>query len=77
MKHPDLQELANMHNVIMSSHVAFYTDESIRQIAQKTLNNFEGFLGQSELDEKCFVAWTCLNLDWTNCQIDVALIIFS
>lgn len=45
-----------MHNVIISSHVAFYTDESIRQITQKTLDNFEGFTGVSELDEKSFVA---------------------
>ena len=52
----DLQDLANMHNVIMSSHVAFYTDESIRQITQKTLSNFEGFMGTIDLDEKAFVA---------------------
>ena len=45
-----------MHNVIISSHVAFYTDESIRQITQKTLDNFEGFTGVVELDEKAFVA---------------------
>ena len=55
-KHPDLQELANMHNVVMSSHVAFYTDESIRQISQKTLDNFEGFIGKADVDEKAFVA---------------------
>ena len=54
--YPELQELASMHNVIISSHVAFYTDESIRQITQKTLDNFEGFTGVSELDEKSFVA---------------------
>jgi len=29
---PELQELAGMTNVIISSHVAFYTDESIRQV---------------------------------------------
>lgn len=56
VNHPDLQELANMHNVIMSSHVAFYTDESIRQITEKTLSNFEGFTGKTDLDEKAFVA---------------------
>ena len=39
--HPDLEELAGMHNVIMSSHVAFYTDEAIRQISEKTLSNYE------------------------------------
>ena len=54
--YPELQELASMHNVIISSHVAFYTDESIRQITQKTLDNFEGFTGVVELDEKAFVA---------------------
>jgi len=54
--HPELQDLANMSNVIMSSHVAFYTDESIRQITEKTINNFEGFTGKIELDDKAFVA---------------------
>jgi len=53
---PELSELTHMKNVIISSHVAFYTDESIRQITQKTLDNFEGFLGKQELDEKAFVA---------------------
>ena len=53
---PELQELTEMKNVIISSHVAFYTDESIRQITEKTLSNFEGFEGKSELDEKAFVA---------------------
>ena len=47
-----------MHNVIISSHVAFYTDEAVRQITQKTLENFEGFTGIMELDEKAFVAWS-------------------
>jgi hypothetical protein len=36
--------------------VAFYTDESIRQITAKTLSNYEGFIGVTELDEKAFVA---------------------
>ena len=53
---PDLGELASLPNVIVSSHVAFYTDESIRQITEKTLSNYEGFLGKAELDEKAFVA---------------------
>ncbi len=53
---PDLKEMSEMHNVIISSHVAFYTDESIRQITEKTLNNYEGFIGKQELDEKAFVA---------------------
>ena len=45
-----------MNNVIISSHVAFYTDESIKQITEKTLSNFQGFEGKEELDEKAFVA---------------------
>ena len=53
--HPELEELANMHNVIISSHIAFYTDESVKQITEKTLSNYEGFLGRAELDEKAFV----------------------
>jgi len=54
--YPDLQELTSMDNVIISSHIAFYTDESVRQITEKTLSNFEGFVGKKELDEKAFVA---------------------
>ena len=53
---PELDELSKLSNVIISSHVAFYTDESIRQITEKTLSNFEGFTGKGELDEKAFVA---------------------
>ena len=53
--HPELEELANMDNVIMSSHIAFYTDESVRQITEKTFENFEGFL-KNEFDERAFVA---------------------
>lgn len=52
---PDLQELAQMDNVIMSSHVAFYTDESIQNITMKSLSNFEGFLGKVKLDESAFI----------------------
>lgn len=53
---PELDDLSKMSNCIISSHVAFYTDESIRQITEKTLANFEGFYGKIPLDEKCFVA---------------------
>ncbi len=53
---PEIKELSQMHNVIISSHVAFYTDESIRQITEKTLSNFEGFSGKEEMDEKAYVA---------------------
>ena len=56
MDFPELEELSKMNNVIISSHVAFYTDESIKQITDKTVSNFEGFLGKEELDEKAFVA---------------------
>lgn len=54
--YPELQDLTSMDNVIISSHVAFYTDESITQITEKTLSNFHGFNGTEELDEKAFVA---------------------
>ena len=54
--YPELQELTSMHNVIISSHIAFYTDESVKQITEKTLRNFKGFIGESEVDEKAFVA---------------------
>jgi len=61
MKHrgfdnPLVRELAAMHNVILSSHVAFYTDESVRQITKKTLENYKGFLGAVDLDPSAFVA---------------------
>ena len=54
-KFPDLEELTGRGNVILSGHVAFYTDESVRQIAEKTLENFEGFVGKGPMDEKAFV----------------------
>ena len=53
--HPELEELANMHNVIMSSHIAFYTDESVRQITEKTFENFDGFIQKGILDEQALV----------------------
>lgn len=53
---PHLHELTAMDNVIISSHVAFYTDESLRQITEKTLSNYEGFVGKEVLDEANFVA---------------------
>ena len=56
---PELDELSKMSNVILSSHVAFYTDESVRQITEKTLANFEQFFAEgdtAELDETAFVA---------------------
>ena len=53
--HPDLKELSCMDNVIMSSHIAFYTDESVRQITEKTFQNFKSFVQGESLDEKAFV----------------------
>ena len=53
--HPELKELVSMDNVIISSHVAFYTDQSIKQMTEKTLKNFESFMGKEEKDEKAFV----------------------
>ena len=53
--YPELKDLSEMHNVIISSHVAFYTDESIRQITEKTLSNYQGFIGKEDIDEKAFI----------------------
>ena len=53
--HPDLKELSCMDNVIMSSHIAFYTDESVRQITEKTFQNFKTYVQNEDLDEKAFV----------------------
>ena len=53
--HPDLGRLAMMDNVILSSHIAFYTDQAVDQITQKTLENFLGFVGKGPKDEKAFV----------------------
>ena len=53
--HPELQELSCMDNVIMSSHIAFYTDESVRQITEKTFQNFKTYVQNEDLDEKAFV----------------------
>ena len=44
-----------MDNVILSSHIAFYTDQAVHQITEKTLQNFLGFVGRAPLDEKAFV----------------------
>ena len=53
--HPALQELSRKDNVIISSHIAFYTDESVRQITEKTFQNFKSFVQNESLDEKAFV----------------------
>ena len=53
--HPDLEELVSMDNVIISSHIAFYTDESVRQISEKTFQNFDDFIKNENIDESAFV----------------------
>jgi len=53
--HPDLAELATFEHVILSSHIAFYTDQAVEQITEKTLSNFEAFQGKAEMDKKAFV----------------------
>ena len=53
---PDLEELTPQDNVILSGHVAFYTDESVREIASKTIENLEAFLGTGKLDDRAFLA---------------------
>ena len=54
-EHPDLGRLAEMDNVILSSHIAFYTDQAVEQITAKTLENYLGFIGRGPIDEKAFV----------------------
>ena len=53
--HPDLGRLAEMDNVILSSHIAFYTDQAVEQITAKTLENYLGFIGRGPMDEKAYV----------------------
>jgi len=52
---PILAKLASFKNVILSSHIAFYTDQAVEQITTKTLSNFQGFMGKEALDEMAFV----------------------
>eukprot|EP00088_Acartia_fossae_P022192 TRINITY_DN23454_c0_g1_i1.p1 TRINITY_DN23454_c0_g1~~TRINITY_DN23454_c0_g1_i1.p1 ORF type:complete len:123 (-),score=47.44 TRINITY_DN23454_c0_g1_i1:159-527(-) len=52
---PNLAKLATFEHVILSSHIAFYTDQAIDQITSKTLENYEGFIGKGELDKKAFI----------------------
>jgi len=54
-ENPDLAKLATFEHVILSSHIAFYTDQAVEQITSKTLLNYEGFLGKTELDDKAFI----------------------
>jgi len=52
---PLLAKLATFEHVILSSHIAFYTDQAVEQITAKTLANYQGFLGKEDKDEKAFV----------------------
>ena len=54
-EHPDLGRLAEMDNVILSSHIAFYTDQAVDQITAKTLENYLGFIEKGPMDNKAFV----------------------
>merc|ERR1712059_89264 len=51
---PDLGKLANFEHCILSSHIAFYTDQAVEQVTAKTLSNYQGFLGKEPKDEKAF-----------------------
>jgi len=52
---PDLEKLASYDNVILSSHIAFYTDQAIKEITDKTLHNYNAFLGKEEKDPLAIV----------------------
>jgi len=52
---PDLAKLAQFEHVILSSHIAFYTDQAVEQITEKTISNFQGFMGKEPKDEKAFI----------------------
>jgi len=52
---PDLAKLSQFEHVILSSHIAFYTDQAVEQITTKTLENYLGFLGKGPKDKKAFI----------------------
>ena len=52
---PNLAKLAQFDHVILSSHIAFYTDQAVEQICVKTLQNFCQFISDEKVDEKSFV----------------------
>jgi len=52
---PDLGRLAQFEHVILSSHIAFYTDQAVEQITAKTLSNYKAFMGVEDKDEKAFI----------------------
>lgn len=48
--------LSSMHNVIVTSHQAFLTDEALTNIATTTLNNIDEFFNNGSLDnEICYM----------------------
>jgi len=52
---PLLGRLAQFEHVILSSHIAFYTDQAVEQITAKTVENYMAFLGKGPKDEKAFI----------------------
>jgi len=52
---PDLARISQFEHVILSSHIAFYTDQAVEQITEKTLSNYQGFMGKEPKDEKAFI----------------------
>jgi len=52
---PILAKLAQFEHVILSSHIAFYTDQAVEQITAKTLSNYKGFKGEEPKDDKAFI----------------------
>jgi len=53
---PVIQKLAQFDNVILSSHIAFYTDQAVEQITAKTLSNYKSFVGAEPMDDSAWVA---------------------
>eukprot|EP00397_Hematodinium_sp_SG-2012_P009598 GEMP01009689.1.p1 GENE.GEMP01009689.1~~GEMP01009689.1.p1 ORF type:complete len:336 (+),score=89.87 GEMP01009689.1:234-1241(+) len=52
---PVLAELAMCENVILSSHIAFYTGQAVDEITAKTLANYRAFVGEDARDEKAVI----------------------
>jgi len=52
---PDLGRLAEFDNVILSSHIAFYTDKAVEQITAKTIENYMGFVEKGPKDDIAFI----------------------
>jgi len=53
--HPELAKLVTYDNVVLSSHIAFYTDQAVEQITAKTLHNYHSFQGKEEKDKRAIV----------------------